>query len=122
MRKLALAASVVVSAVLALYVLTSMPLPFVQAWWHAADYDPHDLFSRRYRMADWLVMTDALVGLRRDEVIAKLGAPPATGKFADYDLVYHLGFERGLISIDSEWLVMRLDPSGTVTEARVVAD
>jgi hypothetical protein len=122
MKKLTLIASVVIAAIATFYILTSMPFPFVQAWWHAADYDSRDRLSRRHRMADWFVMTDALVGLRRDEVLAKLGTPPPTNYFADYDLVYHLGFERGFISIDSEWLVMRFSPSGIVTEVEVVRD
>jgi hypothetical protein len=122
MKKLTLIASVVIAATATFYILTSMPFPFVRAWWHAADYDPNDRFSKRHRMSDWLVMTGALVGLRRDEVLAKLGPPPSTDKFTDYNLVYHLGFERGFISIDSEWLVMRLSPSGIVTEVEVIRD
>ncbi len=122
MKKSALVASVTVAMLSAFYLVIAMPFPFVQAWWHTADYDPHDRFSKRHRMADWLVMTDALVGLRRDEVLAKLGPPPPTDKFPDYDLAYHLGYERGFISLDSEWLVMRLAPSGTVAEAAVIRD
>ncbi len=91
MKKLPLAVSALVTAISAFYLLTSVPFPFVQAWWHAADYDSGDHFSKRHRMADWLVMTDALIGLRRDEVLAKLGPPPLTDRFTDYDLVYHLG-------------------------------
>ena len=122
MKKLSVIAWVVIAALSTFYILTSMPIPFVQAWWHAADYDPDDRFSKRHRMADWLVMTNALAGLRRDEVLAKLGPPPPTDKFTDYDLVYHLDFERGFISIDSEWLVMRLSPSGIIAEVEVTRD
>ena len=51
-----------------------------------------------------------------------LGEPPHTGYFKDWDLVYWLGRERGFISIDSEWLVVRLDPKGWVREYRIVRD
>ncbi|MFK8249901.1 hypothetical protein [Ancylobacter terrae] len=122
MKKFCLILSVLITLLFTVYVIISVPFPFVQDWWHAEDYDPHDRFSKRHRMADWLVMTSALVGLRRDEVLAKLGPPPPTDKFTDYDLVYHLGYERGLISIDSEWLVVSLSQSGVVTEAKVIRD
>jgi hypothetical protein len=95
MKKLGLIASVAIAALVTFYILTSLPFPFVKVWWHAADYDPQDRFSKRHRMADWLVMTNALVGLRRDEVVAKLGSPPPSDYFTDYNLVYRLGFERG---------------------------
>ncbi len=37
-------------------------------------------------------------------------------------MVYWLGPERGLIRIDSEWLVLRLDEGGVVREFRIVRD
>jgi hypothetical protein len=115
MKKLPLAVSALVTAISAFNLLTSVPFPFVQAWWHAADYDSRDRFSKRHRMADWLVMTDALIGLRRDGVLAKLGPPPLTDRFTDYDLVYHLGDERGLVSIDAE---LAGDPPFTIWSRR----
>jgi hypothetical protein len=36
--------------------------------------------------------------------------------------VYWLGPERGLVSVDSEWLVVRLRPDGRVGVAQVVTD
>ena len=50
-----------------------------------------------------------------------LGEPPDTGYFKQYDLVYWLGDERGFFSIDSEWLVIRID-DGRVIEAEIVTD
>jgi hypothetical protein len=55
-------------------------------------------------------------------VVALLGEPRRTRYFRQYDLVYWLGPERGMISIDSEWLVLRLDKRGRVTEERLVTD
>jgi hypothetical protein len=122
MKTLGIMAWLAIAALFAFYMITSVPFPFVQAWWHAADYDAHDRFSKRHRMGDWLVMTGALEGLSRDEVLARLGPPPPVAKFTDYDLVYHLGDERGFMSIDSEWLVIRLSQSGVVTEIQVIRD
>ncbi len=73
-------------------------------------------------MVDDLLRQNRLVGITRTEVVALLGTPAQTGYFREYDLVYWLGPERGLFSIDSEWLVMRTDSLGRVTEAKLVTD
>ena len=41
--------------------------------------------------------------------------------FREYDYVYWLGPERGAISIDSEWSVLKLD-TGSVVQAEHVTD
>jgi hypothetical protein len=97
-------------------------LPLVQSWWIAGQENWADPWHRRHRMADWMVLTRSLPGLTRTEVIARLGAPPPTDYFRDWSMVYNLGAERGFISIDSEWLVIRLDESDRVSEARMVTD
>ena len=51
-----------------------------------------------------------------------LGEPPETEYFRDWDLVYWLGPERGFMSIDSEWLVLRLHENGRAAECRIVRD
>jgi hypothetical protein len=76
----------------------------------------------RLGMADRLVVRGTLRGKTRAEVIELLEEPTETGKFSDWDLVYWLGPERGFISIDSEWLVLRFGPEGRVTECRMVRD
>lgn len=62
------------------------------------------------------------IGRSREDVIGELGPPPPTDKFLGYDLVYWLGPERGLMALDSEWLVFRFDSSGRATEGRLVTD
>jgi hypothetical protein len=98
------------------------PLPFVSAWWLKTTPETTGFLKVRNRFADWLVMTGQLKGKSREEVLAVLGPPPAADKFRDWDLVYVLGPERGLFQIDYEWLVMRLDSSGRVSDAEVVRD
>ncbi len=78
--------------------------------------------SVRLRMADDLVDNKKLFGLTRQEVVALLGEPPKTEYFKEFDLVYYLGPERGFMSIDSEWLVLKLGPDGRVKRATVVRD
>jgi hypothetical protein len=76
----------------------------------------------RLAMADRIVARRMLSGKTRPEVIAMLGEPPKTDYFSDWDLVYWLGNERGFISIDSEWLVVRFDAHKRVLEYRIVRD
>lgn len=73
-------------------------------------------------MVDDLLDRTHFRGMPRGDVVALLGPPEHTEYFRDYDLVYWLGPERGFLSIDSEWLVMRLDEQGRVREARLVTD
>jgi hypothetical protein len=73
-------------------------------------------------MVDDLLKRHQLVGQSRAAVVALLGEPAPTPYFREYDLVYWLGPERGMLSIDSEWLVLRLDSGGRVSERRLVTD
>lgn len=75
----------------------------------------------RQSMADGFIANRSLIGHTRAEVVEMLGEPPDTGYFKQYDLVYWLGDERGFFSIDSEWLVIRID-DGRVIEAEIVTD
>ena len=63
-----------------------------------------------------------LDGAARTDVVTLLGEPQPTPYFREYDLVYWVGPERGLMSIDSEWLVFRFDARGRVVEKRLVTD
>lgn len=115
---------------LALYVLIAVvlwlvargPLPFVPSWWAAGLENWTDPLKKRHRIADGFVLSGRLLGKSREELVALLGAPPKADKFADWEMVYPLGAERGFVGIDSEWLVVRLNASGTAVEARIVRD
>ena len=76
----------------------------------------------RSRMADRLLARRSLRGKTKNEVLALLGIPRATEYFRDWDLVYWLGSERGFISIDSEWLVLKFNSEGRVSDAKIVTD
>lgn len=92
-------------------------MPFDSAKWKAGN--ENDI---RIRMVDSLLRKNELNGKTRAEILALLGEPDNTGYFRDYDLVYRLGAERGFISIDSEWLVFRLDTNDMVKECRITRD
>ena len=96
---------------------------FDSAGWqrHALDDDPE--WPTRLRMVDDLVADRRLDGLTRSEVESLLGSADQTAKWKDWELVYYLGPERnGIFRIDSEWLVIRFDLAGRVSEYRIVSD
>ena len=94
-------------------------IPFDAAVW----IDPSSQANgARLKMADRLVAQGVLRGKSRDMVTSLLGVPPPTDYFRDWDLVYYLGPERGWLSIDSEWLVVRFRKDDRVTEYRIVRD
>jgi hypothetical protein len=95
---------------------------FDSAAWKARSMEEGVMWPTRLRMVDDLFDRNLREGVLRAQVEDLLGPPDNTSYFHDWDLVYQLGPERGLIRIDSEWLVFRLDPGGRVVEYRVVRD
>jgi len=95
---------------------------------HRKSFDPAVWRNRatsdsvRLQMADDLVRNHKLKGLTKVEVVTLLGQPPQTPYFKAYDLVYYLGPERGFMSIDSEWLIVKLGADGRVAEAKIGRD
>ena len=73
-------------------------------------------------MADRIVARHVLRGMTSSQVTDMLGKPPATDYFREWDLVYWLGPERGFLSIDSEWLVVKLDQNEVVADFKIVRD
>lgn len=79
--------------------------------------------TERVYMVDDLLKKHNLNGMAMDEVTILLGIPTETSYFQeDNNIVYYLGNERGLISIDSEWLVIDFDDSQNVVNYKVVTD
>jgi len=121
LRSLRWQGALVVVLLLGSYVTYYSPLPFIPSWWKAGETNWDDTYYRRHRMADAFLLTGRLIGMPRAKVIALLGKPD-TEYFREFNIVYNLGAERGFMGIDSEWLVMRTDASGVVTEAKIVRD
>lgn len=117
---LAIVLLVCLSAFGAIHYWNTRPLPFDRSIWNAEPAGIEDF--RRHRMADWLLRRRSLMGLSRAQVVSLLGEPTVTSHFRDFDLVYVLGNERGWMSIDSEWLLMRLDATGHVSTAELARD
>ncbi|MDQ0232062.1 outer membrane protein assembly factor BamE domain-containing protein [Metabacillus malikii] len=79
--------------------------------------------SDRVYMVDDLLSEVELTGKTREEVITLLGAPTETEYFqTDSNIVYYLGTERGIIPIDSEWLVIDFDHNDVVKGYTVQTD
>jgi hypothetical protein len=112
----------VVSGLLLIWLAYAAPIPFISSWWQSSASGDADMLHRRHRIADWLVLRGLLLGKSRPEVIALLGEPPLADKFRGDGMVYVLGPERSLISIDYEWLILRFGKNETVESAWVATD
>ncbi len=112
----------VIALVACHYVVYVAPLSLVPSWWNATNFDWGDPLHKRARIADRLISSQALIGRSKSDIAKMLGEPPPTEYFREWDMVYILGSERGFFSIDSEWLVIQLDSSGTATDASIVRD
>lgn len=96
-------------------------IPFnSQAWQDPKQVNGDD--PVRIRMIDDLMASKRLDRRSRAEVEKLLGNLTNEEYFTNYDLVYWLGPERGFMSIDSEWLVIKFDSRGFVSEYRIVRD
>lgn len=73
-------------------------------------------------MVDDLLSRHNFRGMAREQVVAIVGEPDKTEYFRDWEMVYWLGPERGFVSIDSEWLVFRLDGQRKVVDYKIVGD
>ncbi|MEP6265634.1 MAG: hypothetical protein ABJ057_12820 [Erythrobacter sp.] len=87
--------------------------------WKQAEADND---NPRVAMVDSLIASGVLDRKTRSEVLDLLGPATDTNYFSDWDTVYWLGRERGFIRIDSEWLVLRFDEEGKISEYKLVRD
>lgn len=79
--------------------------------------------SERVYMVDDLLSSNDLKGKSKSEVFELLGTPTETEYFrTETNIVYYLGNERGLIPIDSEWLVIDFDEGERVVNYSVRTD
>ena len=74
-------------------------------------------------MVDDLLEKHEIVGMYRNEIIELLGEPSDTEYFKESDnIVYWLGTERGLVRIDSEWLVIWFDDKDIAIDVKIMRD
>ncbi|WP_243523621.1 hypothetical protein [Bacillus pseudomycoides] len=79
--------------------------------------------EKRVYMIDDLLAKHKVVGKPKEEIIQLLGKPTETSRFEEMNqTVYYLGDERGLISIDSEWLILQFDNDDKVVEYKLYKD
>jgi hypothetical protein len=79
--------------------------------------------SSRVLMVDNLLEKYDFAEMPKNEVTELLGAATPTHYFKKKDnIVYYLGNERGIISIDSEWLIFKFDENEKVTSYEVKTD
>jgi len=94
-------------------------IPFDPMAWQDEDQVRPPAYIR-IRMIDDLMHRN-IRGMRRSAVDALLGPPTDTDHFREYDYVYWLGPERGLLGVDSEWLGIKFDRD-IVVEAILLRD
>lgn len=99
------------------------------SWKDRAFIDHSDRDSPRSRTVDDLLASSVLVGKSREDITALLGMDDglrgtgyAGGFCDDYDFVWFVGPEPGWISVDSQWLVIKLSPEGKAAEVKTVTD
>lgn len=70
------------------------------------------------------VIKDILPGKSRQEIEICLGPSFETAHFggSKYDLIYPLGWDRGIFPIDHEWLLIWLDEQGIFERYEITAD
>lgn len=59
----------------AYFVIYLMPLPFVQSWWAAENFNYDDPLHKRHRIADGLILSKRLIKKSKGEIVTLLGAP-----------------------------------------------
>ncbi len=99
------------------------PLAFDSMQWRTTPAKfSHD--SVRLRMVDDLLATRTLKGMEKSEITELVGPADDTPYFDEpRRMVYWLGQERaGLVSIDSEWLLIDFDEHGIATAAELARD
>lgn len=85
--------------------------------WENADLSTRE----RVEMMDELLSQHPLKGLSRSEVVELLGEPTPTDKWDHWDMIYVLG-PTEYMPIDHEWLVIKLDETGRVSDFEKTAD
>lgn len=79
--------------------------------------------DKRVWMIDDLLDKYDMVNMHKDKIVELLGEPTVTEYFKENDnIVYWLGPERGLVRIDSEWLVIWFDDKDYVKEIKIMRD
>lgn len=96
-------------------------IPFNSVSWQNASKINSDN-PIRLQMVDDLLTHYKLFGKTREELILMLGEPDNTAYFKEYDMVYWLGPERNWMSVDSEWLAIRLNAQKQVSDYQIVTD
>ncbi|WP_158280043.1 hypothetical protein [Keratinibaculum paraultunense] len=79
--------------------------------------------DKRVWMVDDLLEKHKILNMSKDDIIKLLGKPSDTQYFKEVDnIVYYLGAERGLVRIDSEWLVIWFDEKDIAIDIKIMRD
>jgi len=90
------------------------------AWIAQEKQDPE--WPARLTMIDDLMERQLLDSKSKEQVFAMLGAGETSGYWHNWDVHYWLGPERGVVRLDSEWLVIQFNKEGRVAKYAIVRD
>jgi len=97
---------------------------FERSSWLNGTKESQGIFPR-LGMADSLIASNTLHGMSKKKVLDLLGKPDmekVRWNEENISLIYWLGPERGFMSVDSEWLAIRIDKKGKVYKYSIVRD
>jgi len=94
---------------------SSNTLPFISSKWRDSSL-VHSDPPVRIGMIENFVMYYKPYQKNKVEIIKLLGKPDYSEELKEWDLVYWLGEEQGLINSYSHWFVIEFDSSGLVSE------
>ena len=128
--KIALVVAALLVAIPTVFAFRLFVYPAVEESWMSEKFDSRRWkeekgsvhWPTRLRMIDDLLGKHLLEGKKKEDIVALLGPSDKTPYFQEYDMVYWLGPERGLIRIDSEWLVLKLQGDFTCVTAKITRD
>ena len=100
------------------FILAQQKMSFDRSVWLDELAIRDEPYPRQQMLSD-LLANHITMGMTRSDIVYLLGEPTETTHFQSYDLVYWVGSEPGLISIDSEWLVFDFEDDILVDYRRV---
>jgi hypothetical protein len=99
--------------------------PFDSTLWKSADSSQHDSQDRTPKQYMLKAAISTIEKLQtKEKITSELGPGENTGYFIDQnrDMIYYLGPERSIFSIDSEWLLIWFDDNDVILKYEIVTD
>lgn len=93
--------------------------PFISSKWKDSSLVHSDIPVRIGMIKDF-IFHNKPYQMDKKEILALLGKPDKCDELTNWDLVYWLGNEQGLIEGNSNWFVIRFDSNNLVSEYDII--